>query len=932
MIHLRLRTEYSFRRAFGRVADVIKAAEGSACAITDNATWGHVAWAKECKKQGKRPIFGVELEVVDPALLKDRAYGVNMVFLAKDQEGLAELYALVTRAYKDLFYYRARVSYAEVNALSAHVVVLSGVGPRLDLLKRRPDVYLELSPSGPGWNMAALRLKGWDYVVTCDNFYVSPTDRTAYEVLVGDYGRVARTTLLHIPTEEELRNALPHVPGDAWDNTDRIGAECVAVLPRAPVVEWPTKASLVDWCKIGARGLGCDLKRPAYRERLARELRLIEDKGFTDYFLVIADMVRFARERMLVGPGRGSAAGSLVCYLLGITNIDPLQHGLMFERFIDVTRADLPDIDIDFPDVQRDEVMGYLVEQYGAEKVGRIGTVLRFQTRSAIGNVAKQLNIPAWETKDLQGAIIKRSTGDARAQFAVADAFDTLDAGKALVAKYPQLRVAARLEGHATTSGTHAAGFVVAAEPVTSYGAITRDGTLMLDKKDAEALNILKIDALGLRTLSVLQHCLNALGLAHTYLVRYRLDDIQAFKVLNEDRFAGIFQFEGYALQILTKQMRVREFLDIVALTALARPGPLHGGATQEFVERRIGSQATVPLHPLIKDITAETYGTVIYQEQVMAIGRTMGKLSWEDVSELRKAMAKSLGEEFFNTFWEKFRAGSREHGIDDGAARAIWDKVCTFGSWAFNKSHAVSYGLLSYWCAVLKAHHPLQFAASTLRYAKDEEQTIKLLRELSEEGIPFEIVNPKTSMETWEVVGKKLVGGLTNIKGIGPRKAQEIIAARRSGKALPKGLSNLLAQPITPYDRLFEGRERFGDVYANPKAYKVMSGPVHHIRDMQEPGTYVFLGRLKEKNLRDLNEYGSVAKRGGKIIERNNLFLNLYLEDDTGGIFATIGRFDFVRLGKPLLDTGRLGDWYMWRGEIRNNWRKVYINKMRKL
>jgi DNA-directed DNA polymerase III PolC len=486
---------------------------------------------------------------------------------------------------------------------------------------------------------------------------------------------------------------------------------------------------------------------------------MIKEKGFEDYFYVIADLVAAAKKVMLVGPARGSSAGSLVCYLLGITDVDPIVHDLMFERFIDITRADLPDIDIDFQDTKRELVIKHLVRKYGQERVGRLGTINRMKAKSALGAVAKQINVPPWEINDVKEAVIERKGGDARAAFCVMDALDTLDVGKALLEKYPAMRNAAYLENHASHSGMHAAGVVVTNDRLSKYGTIDRSGTIQLDKKDAEAINLLKIDALGLRTLSVIQDCLDQIGKEREWLVEYPLDDVEAFAVFNEERYAGVFQFEGYALQSLTRQMKVKEFNDIVAITALARPGPLHCGAATEYIERRTGQMETVHLHRLAEPITTSTYGTVIYQEQVMAIGRVLGQLSWEDVSELRKAMSKSLGDEFFNKYWVKFEVGAVAQGIDSKEARSIWDKICTFGSWAFNKSHAVSYGLVSYWCAVLKAHWPLEYAAACLRNAKDPDQTIKLLREIKLEGYDFKSVDPARSELTWTVKDGQLLG-----------------------------------------------------------------------------------------------------------------------------------------------------------------------------
>jgi hypothetical protein len=442
---------------------------------------------------------------------------------------------------------------------------------------------------------------------------------------------------------------------------------------------------------------------------------------------------------------------------------------------------------------------------------------------------------------------------------------------------------------------------------------------------------MLKIDALGLRTLSIIQDTLDEIGKTRDWLTNYPLDDTDAFEILNAERYAGIFQFEGYALQSLCRQMKVRTFDDLQVIGALARPGPLHCGAATEFIKRRVGDAKITHMHELAEPVTRSTYGIVIYQEQVMAIGRVIGDLSWEDVSELRKAMSKTLGDEFFNQYWERFEIGARRHGIATPHARRIWDNMCTFGSWAFNKSHSVSYGIVSYWCCVLKAHYPLQFAAATLSNAKDQEQSIRVLRDLDKEGFKYKPVDPATSGVTWSVVGDTLVGGLTNIKGIGEKKALDIITRRKDGRPLLPGQRKLLSEPRTPYDDIFEGQRRFGDIYRNPKAYGVTSGPVTQIIDIVDPGDYVVIAKLKVKNLRDMNEYGSVVKRGGKTIKRNPLFINLDLEDDTGAIKARIGRFDYAKWGKPLIEKTKGEEWFMWKCTLKDDgWRVLNVIRWR--
>jgi hypothetical protein len=244
-----------------------------------------------------------------------------------------------------------------------------------------------------------------------------------------------------------------------------------------------------------------------------------------------------------------------------------------------------------------------------------------------------------------------------------------------------------------------------------------------------------------------------------------------------------------------------------------------------------------------------------------------------------------------------------------------------------------VSYGLLSYWCAMLKAHYPLQYAAACLRNAKDEDQSVKILRDLVKEGFTFLPVDSKRSLANWSVQDGQLIGGLTNIKGIGEKKAEDILLRRITGKPLPPSVAKLLIAPTTPYDDLFEGERRFSTYYTDPKSHNIHSGKVWKIEDIEDAGDYVFLGKLKDKNLRDLNEYGNVVKRGGRIVKANNLFLNMTVEDDTASIIIKIGRYDYKRIGKDIVENGKIGDWYLWKGRINSDgWRMVHISLVRKL
>ena len=934
ILPLRLRTEFSFRTSFGKAAEILDMASDSpAVAIVDrHGTWGHVAFNKEAKAKGIKPVFGVELAVVGDASLKERQPINYTSFIALNQKGLVELYRIVTTA-TERFYYIPRLDYGDLKKVSKNIAVLVGDFPDWGKLpKRKANFYATLGPGSP-INMQELAKKyGYKTVAVCDNYYPAPEDKGPYEIAVGDRGRQSFNWPAHILTEEEW--------GLIWDDEKAIGrakailAQAVSEPPKGEMVKFESKRTLRQICTAAAKKRGVDLKDKIYKARFDRELRLIAEKGFEDYFFVIHDMLKYAKKHMLVGPARGSSCGSLVCYLLAITEIDPIPYDLLFERFIDINRADLPDIDIDFPDVHRDMVFKYLGDKYGADCVARLGTVSRFKAKSTIGDVAKALGIPQAEITDLKGSIIERKSGDSRAGFCIMDTFTELDIGRKFLAKYPAFRVAERIEDHARHSGQHAAGVIVTARPVHNFCSVDmRNGAAMIDKVDAEALDLLKIDALGLRTLTILQETLEAIGWEHERLLRYRIDDVDAFAILNEKRFAGIFQFEGQALQRVTKVVDVDSFETVAALTALARPGPLISGGTEDYISRKNGSVPISYVHSLVEDITRVTFGVVVYQEQVMQIARDVGGLSWEDVSSLRKAMSKSMGKEFFDQYFKEFNKGALKNGLTESESIQLWESINTMGSWAFNRSHAVAYGMLSYWCCALKAHYPLEFAAATLRHSKDESQTLNVLRELVAADFEYRPVDPELSEDNWSVKDGALIGGLTNIKGIGGKKAERILEKRKAGIPLTPAERRALESGINPFARLYETRDLWGHIKENPADHRVFTRILNANQiETGMQGDFVFIGKMKEKNLRDLNELINVQRRGGKVMSGQTKYLNMTFEDDTGQIFAGISAWYYLKWGVPIVESGRIGDWYMLKGYAHKGFPKINVMKVRKL
>lgn len=935
LINLKVRTEYSFGLVYGPLPRVL-AAVGDApqIGIADrHGTWGHVAFEAACREVKKTPIYGAELAVVQT--LEREKMPINyMTFIARSNAGLQELYELVSESTQGQnFYYHPRLTYSRIKSIGQDIIVLSGTVPVWSLLNgKQKNLFVELAPNSYAAAVDWARESKRQLVAVSDNYYPAAMDRSVYEILAGR-NRDSKTTPMHILDEWGWQALWPG-QGKAITLAARLAAECNVDLPKAKLVKFNSKKTLKQLCTEAAPRRGINLKDPVYAARLKRELDLIAEKKFEDYFFVIHDMLRYAKSHMLVGPARGSSAGSLVCYLLEITEVDPIPFGLLFERFIDINRKDLPDIDIDFQDNKREMVFDYAIAKYGHDCVARLGTILRYKAKSAIDVVATSLKIPIAEVETLKGAIIERSGGDSRAGFCILDTFDTLEVGRTMLKKYPHLRIAADLELHANTHGKHAAGIVITDEPVSKFCSYDHQhNVIMVDKHDAESINLLKIDALGLRTLSVIQDCLDQIGQSREWLLKQPLNDEKAFAVINQRHFAGIFQMEGYGLQSLCQQMRVEHFEDIVSLGALGRPGPIISGAATEFLARKTGRSRVVHLHPMCKDITNITYGVVIYQEQVMQIAREMGRLSWEDVSSLRKAMSKSLGKEFFDQYWNRFKQGAINQGVTEEDALSVWNSINSMGAWSFNRSHAVSYAMVTYWCMMLKAYHPLEWATACLRNSSDNDQCIRLLRELVNEGYEYRDFDYQESEINWSVKNGRLIGGLLNVPGVGVKKAEDIIQRRREGRPLTSAMEKLLRTAATPfkYETIFECQVRFGHIRENPIAYNIKS-KIWNIDDITSDmnGTFVFFGKILKKNLRDLNEPILVLKRGGKRIEGvSPYYLICTVGDDTGTIFVAISNQDYLEMGKPIVETGQIGDWYLWKGYMRPGFRKVYIQRV---
>lgn len=888
---LRVRTEFSFRQAFGpvpRVAAAVKELGAPAAGIVDGGTWGHVRWAKAAAAQGFKPLFGTEFAVALPDGRKPLAWA-----LAEDTKGF----------YRWSTALRKRDSDPQQLLREATGVVRFAGEALTD-----PDTfdYIDLNPTSPLAQRAALRLHkatGKPLVVTSDNAYPRPED---YAPFMAIGGRDAATAQ-HILSEQELRQKVRVLDDAAWaqavKNTHEVAERCAGALLTAPIiqVEGDLRAlaeegrqrrlrlgHLPDWPQL-------------YEDRLQRELTAIEQKNFQSYFIVVGDLIDWAKQRMLVGPGRGSSAGSLLCYLLGITEVDPIPHGLLFERFIDLTRKDLPDIDIDFSDVKRDQCFEYLADKYGHHNVARIGNVNTLKPRSVMAEVCKRFGIPDKERFDLLNVLIEYSSGDSRYGKGLEDTLNNTDTGRRFMERNPKAVVMSEVENHAWHTGVHAAGVIVCNVPVDEYCTVGPDGVAQIDKPDSEYLNLLKIDALGLRTLGIIED--SGVTTADE-LYALKLDDPAVLEIFNQRKYTGIFQFEGQSQRSISAQVHVDDFRTVDHLTALARPGPLGGGATGKYIARKAGQEPVTYTHSSLEELLGDTYGVVLYQEQVMRIVRDIGKFSWDETTVIRKAMSGRKGKEYFDQQGAKFIAGAAQDNIDEHTARDIWNEICNFGAWGMNKSHTCAYAVISYWCAWMKAYHPLEYAAACLRSAKDDDQTMEILREMAAEGVEYTAFDPELSEINWAVKDGRLVGGFMNLVGFGPAKAVAAVEARRLGKVDDK-LRKRIAEAHVKFSDLYPISRTYADWYADPVAHGCRIGSRIYTADKLPDGADVlFIGKIAKKELRDENETVRVARREGRKLSGQTLFADFFLKDDTGiPVICRIDRFKYEPLGRIAME-----------------------------
>lgn len=847
-VHLHLHTEYSLLDGFTRIGSLFQRCKElgmPAVAITDHGVmFGAVDFYKAGKKHGIKPIIGCEVYVA-PRSRFDRAgnmdkSGYHMVLLARNQEGYQNLIRLVSVGFLEGFYYKPRIDDDILKAHCQGLIALSAcLGGEIqvlltenryeearekavyyDSLFGRGHYYLELQDhfieEQKTVNQGLVRLSqetGIPLVATNDVHYLHQEDHESHDILlcIQTGKTLADTDRMSFPTQEfylksgdEMAALFPYAP-EALSNTVKIAELCNVELefdthhlpeyPHDPGVDMDML--LRELCLKGLHSRFADVDQPLL-DRLDFELDTITRMGYVDYFLIVWDFIKYAKDNgIMVGPGRGSCGGSLVAYVLRITDVDPIRYGLIFERFLNPERVTMPDIDIDFQDDRRQEVIDYVIRKYGKEKVAQIITFGTLGARAAVRDVGRVVNMP-YADVDRLAKMIPFSLG-----MTIDKALEFSRELKALAESDPQagkvIRIAKSLEGVPRHASTHAAGVVISKKAVDQYVPLyVQDGNIstQYNMNLLEELGLLKMDFLGLRTLTVIQETLEQIERTHGFcldLETLPLNDPKPFELISSGDTQGLFQLESAGMRRFMKELKPSSLEDIIAGISLYRPGPMD--SIPLYIYNKNHQDEVEYIHPALEPILKVTYGCLVYQEQVMQVVRELGGYSYGRSDLVRRAMSKKKMD-----VMEKERQafihgvtdpdgnvlleGCVRRGVPEEAADVIFDDMIDFANYAFNKSHAAGYALIAYQTAWLKAHYPVEFMAALMTSVMGNHPKIaQYIQNCRQMGITVLQPDINTSLAKFSVEADRIRYGLMGVKNVGEGIVRATLAARENGK-----------------------------------------------------------------------------------------------------------------------------------------------------
>lgn len=847
-VHLHLHTEYSLLDGFSRIDrlfDKVKDLGMDSVAITDHGVmYGVVDFYKKAKEKGIKPIIGCEVYVsprsmYDKDPVKDKKQG-HLVLLVQDEVGYQNLIKLVSEGFKKGFYYKPRIDYELLKSHSEGLIALSAclggdiqhllIDDRFDEAKSLAlrissimgvnNFYLELQDHGLDLqkkvNMQLMRLAketSLPLVATNDVHYLEKEDSDVHDILlcIQTGKSLEESNRMKFPSDEfylksyeEMEKLFPYAK-EALANTVLIAERCnfdfdfnTMHLPEYHLPEGEeTFAYLKKLCYEGLNSL-YDEVTDELRERLDFELNTIHEMGFDDYFLIVWDFIRFAKDNnIVVGPGRGSCGGSIVAYVLSITTVDPIKYDLIFERFLNPERVTMPDIDIDFEDERRSEVIDYVIEKYGHDRVAQIITFGTMAARAAIRDVGRVVNIPYIEVdkiaKEIPFQIGMTINKALKVNPKLKEIYDTSEKGHMLI------DAARKVEGVPRHSSTHAAGVVISKNPVDSYVPLNvqdESVTTQFNMNLLEELGMLKMDFLGLRTLTVIKDAIKLVEINHGIKLdadKLPENDKDVYDLISSGNTLGIFQLESPGMRRFMKDLKPSNIEDIIAGISLYRPGPMD--SIPKYIANKNSSSKIVFAHEKLEEILGVTYGCLVYQEQVMQIVRELGGYTYGRSDLVRRAMSKKkmkvMEEERNNFIHGKIDEngnveidGCIRRGVDEKTANEIFDDMIDFAKYAFNKSHAAGYAIVIYQTAYLKAHYPVEFMAAAMTSVMGNQSKLaQYIEDCKSMGLEILAPDVNHSYSKFSVKKGKIRYGLLAIKNVGRGIIKSIVANRKSGE-----------------------------------------------------------------------------------------------------------------------------------------------------
>lgn len=835
--HLHVHNEYSLLDGTGTAENY--AARAKELGMTHLAITNHgnvdgcIKFQKACLSEGIKPIIGVEAYIVRDLL--GRAKGESrkhIVLLANNEVGWTNMCRMMTVAHMEGFFNRPRISPDLLLKNREGLVILTACTSSfitelwglklLDELIRDNKVFIEMMPlmfsDQKIFNKTCMEYSdryGLDLVATNDCHYVDKHGYKYQEVLLAMQSKKKwndpnrwkfDVNDLYLKSEEEMANSFRRqgvVPREIYEraisNTAKVAELCgdfiipekEVSLPLPPEVRNEDPVRFFDLlCRRALREkVKSDQRKTKkydeYVRRYLEEKEVIVRQGFVIYFLIVWELVNWCkRNDIMVGPGRGSSGGSLICYLLNITSVDPIEHNLIFARFISPARIDLPDIDMDFEDTKRGEIREHLEEIYGKYHVAGVSTFAKMKGRSALRDVARVFDVPIVDTNKAASSIVVRSGGDFRSDFTIEDAFNTFEDGIRFKKKYPEVTdIAISLEGQVKGKGMHAAAIIISTDDLREGRRanllLAKEGQHVVnwDKHDSEYAGLMKLDVLGLNTLTILNEARKAIKINKGVDIDFEkisLDDPKCYEEFSNGNNIGCFQVGSLGLRRLCVQLGVENFKMLVHATSLHRPGTLRSGMVTEFTQRKRGEKKWKSKHKILEEITKDTFGVILYQEQVMRFMYDLGGLGWKTADTVRKVISKSQGVEQFLKFKDMFVKGCIDRKtLDAGTAEKLWDELASFGSYGFNLSHAVEYSIITYWCMWLKVYYPEEFFCSFLTFGPEDKKA-DILEEAFRMGLRVELPKiGRSSAKNWTASGGKLYMPFVSLKGVGEKTAE---------------------------------------------------------------------------------------------------------------------------------------------------------------